>query len=779
MDAVSARITSPSLGAGSVDFEASVATRCRGGLGRRRRRRLRRCATRRHAGARVWNTHRSWLARRIAIGSGQPHLLAAGTAGEDVLAIDAQLAQLLGATTPLQLADQRSERQTQQARPRIGRVCSGCRRDPWLWRAALATGQQRCGHHRQHIRGQVPQPLERIVERPGGGLKLLLRGALQFSPLSLHIDDNRPAERYADQIRFTQVNVAQDRVGEIGAEQIGAAQIDIAQHGPSQVDVVEHRAALTAVGKAAVQQQRLSQVGVVQIGLGEVAAHHDRATEVGVGQRGLDKTAVETARSWPMQLLPLGMGNLAVVQFGPLEAGAAQQHAAPRPPVRQPTVCLQSDQLGACHPHVVQAHLLGLHRRQVDSADFAAVEVSGLKGRAQLMDVGKGSQVAHGRKPTPAHDGRKRDSAHHEDVADRGQLWHTLRVVAAVPPEMAVAGSPIGDSTGRGAARAGAEALVGAILDGDFELVELVGQGSHGEVYAARQRSVGQRRVAVKVLSTLYGSLPEGDVRRAAQAMQREAELLGSLRSACFVAVYRTGLTADKRPYFAMEWAEGQTIAQLLRRDQRVTRRVVADIVQQWAAGLGELHDRGFVHRDVAPGNCVVSLVGTRETAASVAVKSYDLGTASQIHGTADRFRVGWERERPQGTPAFMAPEQAQGGVVDGRADQFALAAIVYELLSGQRVVPTSSQRAADVLEYLRGDHDLPHRPLDTLRSDLGGDVVEAVHRALRRDPQQRFADIRIFASIAADALRTGGGAAADVPAPWGWIRKLWGGREG
>ncbi len=342
-----------------------------------------------------------------------------------------------------------------------------------------------------------------------------------------------------------------------------------------------------------------------------------------------------------------------------------------------------------------------------------------------------------------------------------------------------MAESTAADSTGRRTVRTGAESLIGVVLDGDFEVQELVGQGSHGEVYAARQRSVGQRRVAIKVLSTLYSSLPEGDVRRAAQAMQREAELLGSLRSACFVTVYRTGQTPDKRPYLAMQWAEGSTIAQLLRREQRLTRRVVADIVQQWAAGLGELHSRGYVHRDVAPGNCVVSLSGSGDTAGAVAIQTYDLGTASAIHTTADRFRVGWERDRPAGTPAYMAPEQAQGGVVDGRADQFALAALAFELLSGVRAVPSASQRAADVLEYLRGDQPLPQQPLDRLRPDLGADLVQAIHRGLSRDPQQRYADIRVFAEIVAEQLRSGGRhEAPSGGAAWAWLGRLRGGRR-
>lgn len=336
-------------------------------------------------------------------------------------------------------------------------------------------------------------------------------------------------------------------------------------------------------------------------------------------------------------------------------------------------------------------------------------------------------------------------------------MWHTLRSrgcgcgikLLAVPAVQT-------PTSGRRTSRADLAAAVGLLIDGEFELIRPIGTGSHADVFLARQRSVANRLVAIKSLSYLYMALSERDIKKAGQALLREGELLGGLRSPCFVDIYRCGALPDSRPYVAMEFAEGHTlqdvIASLNSSQKRMTDDRVAEIIDQWSQGLAELHAAGWVHRDVTPANAAVADGPSGE----VRLKTYDLGTATQVQEKADRFRIGWDKENPAGTPAYMAPEQARGDTVDGRADQYSLGCIAYELLTGQRPLGNQGVRAAEVLEFLRSDRPIPHQPLGNLRADLAPEVEAAVHRALARDPDQRYGNIRQFGQTLAQALHLG-----------------------
>ena len=311
----------------------------------------------------------------------------------------------------------------------------------------------------------------------------------------------------------------------------------------------------------------------------------------------------------------------------------------------------------------------------------------------------------------------------------------------------------------------------GYVIDGEFEILKVLGTGSHADVYLARQASLGNREVALKVLSRLYLTLPEMDFRRAGQALQREGQLLGELHGACFVDVYRAGMLADQRPYIALEHVEGKMLAEFMEKDARMTPDVLLDLLRQWADGLAELHGRGWVHRDVTPRNAMVEVTsfGTRR------LMTYDFGTATQITGRADRFRMGWDRDRPAGTPSYMSPEQASGGIVDGRSDQFALAAIAYELLSGARAVRAEANSAAAVLAYLRGQGAIPVQPLRDLRPDLPAGVATVIHAALDRVPERRFDDVEGFVRALAAAFQD---EATRAPQQGGLLGRLFGGKK-
>ncbi len=277
--------------------------------------------------------------------------------------------------------------------------------------------------------------------------------------------------------------------------------------------------------------------------------------------------------------------------------------------------------------------------------------------------------------------------------------------------------------------------------------------------------------MALKVLSRLYLTLPEMDVRRASQALQREGQLLGELHAGCFVDVYRAGALPDGRPYIALENVEGRMLSEFIDKEKRLAPEVLLDLLQQWADGLAELHARGWVHRDVTPRNAMVETTnfGTRR------LMTFDFGTATAITGRPDRFRMGWEPDRPAGTASYMSPEQASGGVVDGRSDQFALAAIAYELLSGVRALRTESPSAAALLGYLRGTEPIPVQPLQRFRPDLPSEVCNVIHAGLDRVPERRFDDVEAFVRALAVAFQ---GGVLSTPKSAGLLGMLFGGKK-
>ena len=349
-------------------------------------------------------------------------------------------------------------------------------------------------------------------------------------------------------------------------------------------------------------------------------------------------------------------------------------------------------------------------------------------------------------------------------------LWQTCgspRRRGSSVAALAVSAAPL-DTPSRRPSRVDLQAAVGQVIDGDFELVRAIGSGSHADVFLAKQKSVGNRQVAVKALSYLYLKLPERDIKKAGQALQREAELLGRMRSPCYVDIYRCGAMADGRPYIAMQLAEGMTLQQIMAglnaSAKRMTEDRVAEVIGQWANGLSELHALGWIHRDVSPANAAVC-----DNANGVMhLLTYDLGTATQPVDKADRFRIGWDKDNPAGTPAYMPPEQARGDVVDSRADQFSLACIAYELLTGVRAVAAGATRASEALELLRSTQQIPQQTLASLRPDLHPSVSEVVHRALAREPAQRFDDALGFAQALTTALHQAPGEGSNL-----WSR-LW-----
>jgi serine/threonine protein kinase len=248
---------------------------------------------------------------------------------------------------------------------------------------------------------------------------------------------------------------------------------------------------------------------------------------------------------------------------------------------------------------------------------------------------------------------------------------------------------------------------------GSYEIVELLGAGGMGEVYRARDTSLG-REVALKLLPPDLSADPEL-VRR----LEREARILASLNHPRIATLY--GLENDGgQRFLAIELVEGQTLAERLHQG-RVPQDEALSICRQITEGLEAAHEAGIVHRDLKPGNVKITPDGS--------VKLLDFGLAKVVErpaAAAAQPLTAVESTREGsilGTPAYMSPEQARGQVVDRRCDIWAFGCCLYECLSGRRAF--SGETVTDTLAAV-----LDKEPEWSV---IGDDVPAAVRRLLRR----------------------------------------------
>ena len=257
---------------------------------------------------------------------------------------------------------------------------------------------------------------------------------------------------------------------------------------------------------------------------------------------------------------------------------------------------------------------------------------------------------------------------------------------------------------------------VGHRLLDRYELADRVGQGAMGAVFRARDTKL-DRDVAVKVVS---GADIDDHAR---ERLLREARAAAALNHPNVVAIHDVGEERGQ-PFFVMELVEGETLETAPPRD---IAQVVA-ITRQICAALEHAHARGVVHRDLKPSN--VLLVAPEGGRPLKDVKLVDLGMAL----ARDCSRVTREGH-VLGTPAYMAPEQALGKEVDGRADLYALGVMTYQWVTGE--LPF---RGDDVLAVISQHIHAAVVPLRSSVPDLPSELEVIIMRLLAKDPAERFA---------------------------------------
>ncbi len=206
---------------------------------------------------------------------------------------------------------------------------------------------------------------------------------------------------------------------------------------------------------------------------------------------------------------------------------------------------------------------------------------------------------------------------------------------------------------------------------GPFTLERELGRGAMGAVYLARYKD--GRRVALKFIGAGVAANP-----KAYERFEREAEILKQLKHPNIIRLFGHG-KHQKMPYYAMEYVEGQTLAEVLLRRGRLPWEEVVALGKQLCAALQHAHEHGIIHRDIKPSNLMVLPDGT--------LKLTDFGIAKDLDVTqltSDNCTVG--------TAIYMSPEQCKGErTITHKSDLYSLGVVLYELLTGQKPFEATS----------------------------------------------------------------------------------------
>ena len=264
--------------------------------------------------------------------------------------------------------------------------------------------------------------------------------------------------------------------------------------------------------------------------------------------------------------------------------------------------------------------------------------------------------------------------------------------------------------------------LVGSVIADRYKLLTLLGEGGMGAVYKAEHVRMG-KALALKLLRGDFAS-DAGAIRRFGD----EAQIVSRLSHPHTIAVFDFGeIGVVSGLYLAMEYVPGRDLSSVLRTEKRIPAPRVITIGQQILGSLAEAHDAGIVHRDIKPGNVMLTQTRTGDDFTKV----LDFGIAKlRDEKGASVTSAG----AIIGTPSYLAPEQARGRDVDARADLYSVGALLFELLTGRPPFVASNP-----LAVVNAHLNEPPPTIQQFAPEISIAISEVVHRALAKRPEDRF----------------------------------------
>lgn len=277
---------------------------------------------------------------------------------------------------------------------------------------------------------------------------------------------------------------------------------------------------------------------------------------------------------------------------------------------------------------------------------------------------------------------------------------------------------------------------------GRYEVLEPIGRGGMGSLYLALDPLL-DRQIAIKLLRDDDDELRE--------RFAREARAAARLRHPNIVTIFDVG-EHDGQPFIAMEYIQGQTLAEIVRGNVPLTLTRKLELIEALCDGLGFAHRSGIVHRDIKPANLMIDADG------SLKILDFGIARAAESSGMTQAGML-------IGTLNYMSPEQVSGQPVDARSDLFAVGAVFYELLTYRQAFP-GGLMAGVLNRILSGQPD----PITSIVPDLDPDIVAIVERALQKEPDHRYQDLgamrQDIAAVRSRLTLSGQAATVVVPPP-------------
>jgi serine/threonine protein kinase len=261
------------------------------------------------------------------------------------------------------------------------------------------------------------------------------------------------------------------------------------------------------------------------------------------------------------------------------------------------------------------------------------------------------------------------------------------------------------------------------LVEGKYKIERMVGKGGMGAVFLAHDLTL-EREVAIKVLPPDI-SLDPHIVKR----FQQEAKTAAKLDHTNIIPIYRVESEGGLN-YFVMKYIAGTSLEDVIDQKQTLAIDYVQRVLWEAACALGHAHQRGVVHRDVKPANIMFDHDGR--------VMLTDFGISKALQAASGFTGTGMII----GTPHYMAPEQAKGSAVDGRADQYSLGVVGYRMLTGE--LPYTGDSVHTIL-YKHIFEDVPR--VSGKRVGSPESLTNAISRALSKEPDQRFGTMEEFAT--------------------------------